>query len=108
MIASVARVSGRSVESVASDSYALTLYTHLHNEDIEYRDSLRREEESITHAEMIAVAFHEPKKLKGFRNSWRARAFPIPDIESVRERLSREAYELWQSHESAVKRRLVS
>lgn len=104
MIASVARESGRSVESVAGDSYALTLYAHLQYSDIEYQRSLLREEEAIAHAEMIAVAFHEPKSLKSFRQNWRQRAYPIPNIESVRERMSREADELWAQHERALNR----
>lgn len=106
MIASVAYRSGRTVESVANDSYALTLYAHLQYQDIDYQKSLLREEEAITQAEMMAVAFHDHKKLQQYRNSWRLRAFPIP--ETAREKLSREADELWLAHESALKKRMVS
>ena len=104
MIASVARVSGRSLESVAADSYALTLYSHLQNQDIEYIESLKREQESLQLAESIAVAFHEPKKLDLIRSALRARISPPRPVVKSIEQMAQEADDLWALHHRSNKR----
>lgn len=107
MIASVARDSGRSLASVAADSYALTLAAFLYSKDAERIESLSRQAEAIERAEMAAFAFHKPDKLGQFRNRLRAE-FTLPVSEKTREELNREADELWTLHMSGLKSRPVS
>lgn len=60
----VARDTGRSIASVAGDSYALTLFAWGHLIADDARDRLLRQGESLGLANDIAIGFHEPKKLK--------------------------------------------
>lgn len=100
MIASVARESGRTVQQVGADSYALTLWAFLHSKDAQRLESLVRQAEAIDAAEMIAFAFHDPKKLNQFRQRLRSE-FVLPVTEKTIEELSREADDLWRQHELA-------
>ncbi len=97
VIARVAREHGRSVQAVASDSYALTLWTYLQSEEAERLTSLTREHNRIQLADMIAVGFHEPKKLSRFDTAWRQRAIGITEVS--RDDLAQRADDLWNQHE---------
>jgi hypothetical protein len=93
---------------VASDSFALTLWTYHQSEEAEYMQSLIREHEDLRMADMIATAFHEPKKLKLREADWRSRAFVSESIdEKSIETMMQEADEIRALHESSRKR-LVS
>jgi hypothetical protein len=88
---------------VAREPYALTLWTYLQSEEAERLDSLTREREQIRGADMIATAFHDPKKLQRYDANWRSRVMGKPD-ELTQEELSARADDLWALHESRRKR----
>jgi hypothetical protein len=88
---------------VASDSFALTLWTYQQSEEAEYMQSLVREFEHIRLADMIATAFHEPKKLKVRENDWRSRAFVSVSDDRTLEQMSRDADELYALHNRSRK-----
>lgn len=56
---------------------------------------------------MIAVGFHEPKKLSRFEQAWKKKLMPPLTRESIAD-MSRRADEMWEHHEAAMKRRLPS
>ena len=68
--------------------------------------TLARELEQIKGADMVAVAFHEPRKLSRFEELWRARASASPRKEKTLEQLNRDADELWALH--TLRKRPVS
>lgn len=103
MIAQVARLEGRSVRETASQSYALTLWTFLQEEERRRLESLIIERRQIDGAYMMAAAFHDPKKISVFENQWRAEITRPSDIETAREELSRHADDLWEQHSAAIK-----
>jgi hypothetical protein len=86
---------------VASDSYALTLWTFLQSAEAERLDSLMREHESLMLADMIRVGFHEPNKLVRFEADWRRRAFTNVEHQESIEEMSRRADEMWIQHDKA-------
>lgn len=103
MIASVARESGRSVESVGADSYALTLWAYLHGKDAERLLEIAAELERIELAEMVTRGFHgkDPmKEINRFRDQWRAKLGGVRDltVDDVR----RAAEELEERHAAGV------
>jgi hypothetical protein len=60
----VARETGQSVREVASESFALTLWTWATVQPIWREESVERMGERTDLAGLVAVAFHEPAKLQ--------------------------------------------
>lgn len=103
MIASVARDSGRSVQSVGADSYALTLWAFLHGKDAEHIASLVREAERIDSAEMHTRGFlGGMPEIQKFRQEFRAK-FRGPVTEATRAEMRREATQRYLKFEQAKK-----
>lgn len=90
MIAAVARASNRSVAVVGADSYALTLWAHLHGQDSEHLDALVEEKNRLEMSELNALAYHAPQKISGERLRWKAK---IGGLES-RADVAKRAHEL--------------
>jgi hypothetical protein len=90
VIAAVARASKRSVAEVGADSYALTLWAHLHAQDSEHLDALVDEKNRLEMADLTALAHWEPKRIAGERLRWKAK---IGGLES-REDVAKRAHEL--------------
>jgi hypothetical protein len=59
----VAVATSRDVASVAHDPYVRTLWTHEHLSQRDYFDGLRKRGDQINQASLLALGFHEPKKL---------------------------------------------
>lgn len=72
--------------SVAGDSYALTLFAHLHKQDADHLDSLVAERYRLEAAELGALAFHAPEKIAGERLRWKAKIGGLESRASVYER----------------------
>jgi hypothetical protein len=93
------------VRAVAADSWALTLWTFYQSEEADYMRGLVREHEQLRMADMIATAYHEPKKLREREADWRRRAtVQEPADGSLIEELSKQADDLWAQHERGRKR----
>lgn len=100
MIASVARDSGRSVADVGGESYALTLWAFLQGEDSKHLATLVAEKEQIELAELVALGFHEPKRIANEWMKWRAKIGGLESADVVREK----AMELMARHDAALRR----
>lgn len=105
----MAREHGRSIESVASDSYALTLWTYLQSEEAEHFASLVREFERIDAADMLTRGFIKGTQPVSERmRSLVAKATVHVPLPKTREQLSEEADELWARHMGGISQRPVS
>lgn len=72
MISSVARDSGRSVQAVGADSYALTLWAFLHGKDAQHLDGLTAEYERLELAEAVTRGFvGGTTEIEKLRKVWR-------------------------------------
>ncbi len=63
---------GRTVLSVAHDSFALTLYTHWHLEQRRRLDLLARKSERFDLAGLMAAAQHEPSRIADYHATFMA------------------------------------
>jgi hypothetical protein len=86
IIARVARLTGRSVAQVASEPYALTLWTHAQLAEIERFDSVREMGDRLDLAHLIALSFHEPKQLSKAAHRYEEAAGLLPSVASVKAR----------------------
>lgn len=104
----MAREHGRSIASVASDSYALTLWTYLQSAEAAHFASLVREYERIDGADMITRGFIKGTAPMNDRFRKLVAKTSAPVRIETREEMSRRADDLWERHERAMKARLVS
>lgn len=104
----MAREHGRSIREVASDSYALTLWTYLQSDEADSLAEFVREYERIDGADMITRGFIRgtPPIAQRFLELRQKATGPVMP-ETVAE-LSRRADDLWRQHERAMKQRPVS
>jgi hypothetical protein len=79
----VAQRTGRRVLDVAAEPAALTAWTLLHLQEIEYRATARRRFEEVHTAVLTAFAFNEPKRLNDARDSLRNELCVMPTREEV-------------------------
>jgi len=92
IIVQVAKGTGTSFKIQAREDYAVTLYTFLQLEQAKKLDSLLEEGGRIEQASLMAIAFHEPKKLKGASEALRRKIMNVPD----RATAIRLAAEIWK------------
>lgn len=107
MIASVAGFNPSEIRRVGRESYALTLWAFLHKQDAQRLESLTSEHDRISLAEMVAVGYHDPKKLRNFDLIWRNKAIGSA-VTRTREEMERDADSLFQQHAQAMAKRPVS
>lgn len=108
MIAQVARLEGRTVELTGGQSYALSLWTFIQEDERKRLDAIMEERQAIDAAYMVAVAFHEPKRLRVFETEWRAKLTRHSPAPLTREQLSQRADDLWAQHSAASRKLPVS
>jgi hypothetical protein len=93
----VAQRTGRRVLDVAAEPAALTAWTLLHLQEIEYRATARRRFEEVNTAVLTAFAFNEPKRLKDARDDVQRELCVMPSRDetfAVVGELAREILEL--------------
>lgn len=94
---------------MASESYALTLWTFLQSEEAEHFRTLTREYERLDEAHLIAMGFsslgNKPIAQRMRQLIAKTRA---PVAQKTREELSTEADDLWARHNAALQSRPVS
>ena len=82
----VARELHRDVSSVAGDPYVLTLWTFFHLDQHERVDSIKERGRALNLGSLMAIAFHEPKRLNDEQRRLLADAGMLPSPEAARER----------------------
>lgn len=70
----MAQETGQSVREVARESYAVTLWTFRQLQDIGRIERVRHLGERIDTAALMAMAFHEPKRLQDAEREYRQQA----------------------------------
>lgn len=68
------KATGQSVRAQAAESWALTMWTFIHLQEIAEFERVGAEGDRIDMASLNSIAFHEPKRLKEVDTAWRQRA----------------------------------
>lgn len=71
---------------MALESYAVSLYTFLQNEDARRLERLMDEGARLDLAGLVAIAFHEPKKLSDAHDSLKRKLSLVPSRDDALKR----------------------
>jgi hypothetical protein len=80
VIVGVARELGRSVQTVARESFAVTLWTWYWLDDLTRETRMRDRFDRLDTASLSALAFHEPAKLRGVEMQLLSEAGELSDM----------------------------